>query len=62
LSLDRGDFIFLVGPSGAGKTSLLHIMGLIHRPSRGSRLEAGTGGGVHELDECSGALRVGKWW
>jgi len=36
LTLDRGDFIFLVGPSGAGKTSLMHIMGLIHAPSRGS--------------------------
>src|SRR5262245_36264744 len=36
LRLDRGDFIFLMGPSGAGKTSLLHIMGLIHKPSRGS--------------------------
>jgi cell division transport system ATP-binding protein len=36
LTLNRGDFIFLVGPSGAGKTSLLHIMGLIHQPSRGS--------------------------
>ncbi len=36
LSLGRGDFIFLVGPSGAGKTSLLHIMGLIHQPTRGS--------------------------
>ncbi len=36
LSLERGDFIFLMGPSGAGKTTMLHIMGLIRMPSRGS--------------------------
>jgi cell division transport system ATP-binding protein len=36
LTLESGDFIFLMGPSGAGKTSLMHIMGLIHMPSRGS--------------------------
>ncbi len=34
-SLDRGEFRFLVGPSGAGKTSLLRLLYLAHRPSRG---------------------------
>lgn len=34
-SLTRGQFYFLTGPSGAGKTSLLKLLYLSQRPSRG---------------------------
>lgn len=34
-TLDPGSFYFLTGPSGAGKTSLLKLLYLAHRPSRG---------------------------
>ncbi|PTQ13332.1 cell division ATP-binding protein FtsE [Sphingomonas oleivorans] len=34
-SLARGSFHFLTGPSGAGKTSLLRLLFLAQRPSRG---------------------------
>ncbi len=34
-SLDRGSFTFLTGASGAGKTSLLKLLYLAQRPSRG---------------------------
>ena len=36
LSIDRGEFVVLAGPSGAGKTALLRILGLLDRPSSGS--------------------------
>ena len=36
LTLPRGSFHFLTGPSGAGKTSLLRLLMLAARPERGS--------------------------
>jgi cell division transport system ATP-binding protein len=36
LTIPQGSFHFLTGPSGAGKTSLLSLMYLANRPSRGA--------------------------
>jgi cell division transport system ATP-binding protein len=36
LRLDAGSFHFLVGPSGAGKASLLRLVSLCHPPTRGT--------------------------
>lgn len=35
LTLKRGEFVFLMGPSGAGKTSLLRLLGLLQLPCAG---------------------------
>lgn len=35
LTLQRGEFVFLIGPSGAGKTSLLRMLALLRMPSAG---------------------------
>ncbi len=35
MTLGEGEFRFLTGPSGAGKTSLLKMIYLAHRPTRG---------------------------
>jgi len=35
MRLGEGEFRFLTGPSGAGKTSLLKMIYLAHRPTRG---------------------------
>ncbi|TKX77761.1 metal ABC transporter ATP-binding protein [Halorubrum sp. SD626R] len=36
LTVDRGDFLGLVGPNGSGKTTLLHLMLGLHTPDEGS--------------------------
>jgi cell division transport system ATP-binding protein len=35
LTLRRGEFVFVTGPSGAGKTSLLRMLALLHMPAAG---------------------------
>jgi putative ABC transport system ATP-binding protein len=41
LSITKGSFIAIKGPSGCGKTTLLNIMGLMDRPSKGELILSG---------------------
>lgn len=40
-SIDRGEFVFLTGPSGAGKTTLFRLISAFDRPTSGSVKVAG---------------------
>jgi putative ABC transport system ATP-binding protein len=35
LAIEDGEFVAIMGPSGCGKTTLLNIMGLLDRPTKG---------------------------
>ncbi len=41
LTLDRAEFVALIGPSGSGKSTLLNIIGLLDRPTTGRLLLRG---------------------
>ena len=41
LGLDTGETLAIVGPSGIGKSTLLHILGALERPDRGTFLFQG---------------------
>jgi cell division transport system ATP-binding protein len=57
LELPRGDFVFLMGPTGAGKTSLLRLLGLARMPCRGQLTLFGRDVATLRRDELTASRR-----
>ncbi len=49
LTIDKGEFVAIVGKSGSGKTTLINVLTGIDRPTAGKVMVAGSP--VHRLDE-----------
>ena len=35
ININKGEFVAIMGPSGSGKSSLLHVIGLLDKPESG---------------------------
>jgi lipoprotein-releasing system ATP-binding protein len=57
LHIMRGEIVGLIGPSGSGKSSLLHAAGMLERPSDGDVLIEGQSGWDMSDDQRTGVRR-----
>lgn len=54
LSLEKGEFVALVGASGSGKSTLLHIIGSVDKPTEGKVVIEGTD--ISKMNRTQAAL------
>lgn len=54
LSVEKGEFVAIIGASGSGKSTLLHILGSVDQPTEGKVVIGGTD--ISELGQKEAAI------
>jgi ABC-type lipoprotein export system ATPase subunit len=53
MTIDRGDFVAVMGPSGSGKSTCMNVLGCLDRPTAGSYLFRGVDVGTLTIDQLA---------